>query len=435
MPRSSGRSLRRLGRGWGGVLALGAALAATAAGQGPSAAAGYQVDLEQAIQLALAHSPTLAAAQTQIPQSQAQEVTAAIRPNPVLSWDALFLPIFQPGNLTASYLNNTAEYDASVGYTIERGHKRQARVQAAKDATAVVRAQVKDSARGLSFNVAQQFIGALLAKSSLEFAQQDLASWQSTAGISQAQYNAGAISEGDLDTIQLQTLQFQATVSADRLGLAQALVALRQQIGFEGIPAQYGVAGDLAFAPVHGNLQDLQALALRQRPDLMAAQAGVTAAESQHKLAQADGKRDLTVTGEYTHVGGLNTAGSLFSIEIPIFDRNQGEIARTAAAATQAQDQSKAAGEQVLSDVATAFAAVQQGAQIVGLYTSGYREQAKQALDIRQYSYTRGASSLLDLLDAERTYRSTELGYRQALATYMLAVEQLKEAVGTRTLP
>lgn len=403
--------------------------------QGPTPQSGYQIDLDQAIQLALRHSPTLAASQTQIPQSQAQETTAALRPNPVLSWDALFLPIFQPGSFSGTYLNNSAEFDASVGYTIERGHKREARMQAAKDATSVVRAQVNDSARGLDFSVAQQFIAALLAKSSLAFAQQDMASWQNTVGISQSQYDAGAISEGDLDTIKLQSLQFQTTVSADQLGLAQALIALRQQIGFEGIPAQYGVAGDLAFAPVHGNLQDLQALALKQRPDLLAAQAGVAAAESQHKLAQANGKRDLTVTGEYTHVGGLNTAGSLFSIEIPLFDRNQGEIARTAVAATQARDQAQAAGEQVLSDVATAFAAVQQGAQIVGLYTSGYRDQARQALDIRQYSYTRGASSLLDLLDAERTYRSTELGYRQALATYMLAVEQLKEAVGTRNLP
>lgn len=89
----------------------------------------------------------------------------------------------------------------------------------------------------------------------------------------------------------------------------------------------------------------------------------------------------------------------------------------------------------MLTDVATAYAAVQQGGHVVDLYTSGYRNQAQQALQIRQYSYSRGASSLLELLDAERTFRATETGYRQALAAYMLAVEQLKEAVGTRTLP
>jgi cobalt-zinc-cadmium efflux system outer membrane protein len=416
-------------------MALHAQAPATARAAPPTQAPAVQIDLDQAMQLALSHSPALAAARTQIPQSQAQEVTAAIRPNPILSWDALFLPVFNPKTITLNYLNNTAEYDASVGYTIERGHKRQARVEAARDATAVVRAQVDDNVRTLRFNVAQQFIGALLDKSSLEFARQDLASWQNTTSISQAQYNAGAMSEGDLDTIKLQTLQFENTVSADQLGLAQALIALRQQVGLSALPDNFDVAGDLAFQPVHGNVDDFKMLALKNRPDLNAARLSVIAAEGQHKLAQANGKRNLTTTIEYSHVGALNDVGTLFSIEIPIFDRNQGEIARTVAATTQARDQVQQANEQVLSDVATAYEAVEQGAKIIRLYTSGYRDQAKQALDIRQYSYSRGASSLLDLLDAERTYRSTEVGYRQALATYMLALEQLKEAVGVRTLP
>lgn len=407
----------------------GGAPAPAGTGTGPS------FSLEQLQQLALAHSPALAAAQTQIPQSQANEVTAAIRPNPVLAWDALFIPIFNPSAITLNYLNNTAEYDASFAYTFERGGKRNARIQAARDATAVVRSQVDDTARGLAFGVAQQYVNVLLAKSSLAFAQQDLASWQNTAQIGQSQYNAGAISEGDLDTIKLQTLQFETTVSADRLSLLQALTALRQQVGFGGLPANYQVSGDLAFEGLHGNEDDYKALALKDRPDLRAAQQGITAAESQHRLAQANGKRPLTTTFQYSHVGALNDAGFLFNMEIPLFDRNQGEVARTAAATTQAQDQEHQTSEQVLTDVATAYEAVQQGAQVVGLYTSGYRAQAKQALDIRQYSYQRGASSLLDLLDAERTYRSTELGYRQALAAYMVAIEQLKEAVGTRTLP
>ncbi|MGH9480524.1 MAG: TolC family protein, partial [Terriglobales bacterium] len=353
----------------------------------------------------------------------------------VLSWDALFLPIFEPSQFTHTYLNNTAEFDAGVSYTFERGKKRPARIQAARDATAVVRSQTLDAERGLSFSVAQQFIGVLLAQSSLDFARQDLASWQNTTNISQLQYQAGALSLGDLDTIKLQTLQFQTTVTADQLSLAQALAALRQQIGFSGLPGTYGVSGDLAYAAVHATLGDLDTLALQHRPDLLAAQLGITAAQSQYRLAQANGKRDLTTTAQYTHTAGVSAAGFIFSIEIPVFDRNQGEIARTTAAATQAQDLGQVANQQVLTDVATAFAAVQQGDQVVRLYTSGYRDQAKEALDIRQYSYTRGATSLLNLLDAERTYRATELGYRQALATYMLAVEQLKEAVGTRSLP
>ncbi|HUX66966.1 MAG TPA: TolC family protein [Terriglobales bacterium] len=412
-----------------GALALGQAKAA------PAPAPAVRIDLDQAIRLALAHSPALAAVRAQIPQSQAQEITANLRPNPILTWDALYQPVFTPHNFSSAYLNNAAEYDAGVSYLFERGHKRQARLRAAQDATAVTRSLVADAGRGLSFGVAQAFVAALLAQSSLDFARQDLASWQSTVNISQAQYQAGAMSEGDLDTIKLQMLQYQTTVSGDRLALAQALSTLRQQVGFSALPARYGVVGKLAYVPVRDTLSDLQALALAHRPDLRASTQGITAAQSQYKLAQADGKRDLTASAQYTHAAGLSSMGYTFNIEIPVFDRNQGEIARTAAATTQAQDLAVAARQQVLTDVATALEAVDEGGRIVQYYTSGYRDQAKRALDIRQYSYTRGASSLLDLLDAERTYRTTELGYRQALAGYMLAVEQLKEAVGTRTLP
>ena len=73
--------------------------------------------------------------------------------------------------------------------------------------------------------------------------------------------------------------------------------------------------------------------------------------------------------------------------------------------------------------------------QIVGLYRSGYLDQAQQSRDISEYAYRHGAASLLDFLDAERSYRATQLGYRQALASYLLALEQLREAVGTRSLP
>ena len=99
------------------------------------------------MQLALANSPALAAARSQIPQSQAEEVTASLRPNPVLDWDGLYLPVFEPQHFSANYLNNNAEFDAGIAYTFERGGKRQARIRAAQAATSVVRAQVRDAAR------------------------------------------------------------------------------------------------------------------------------------------------------------------------------------------------------------------------------------------------------------------------------------------------
>jgi cobalt-zinc-cadmium efflux system outer membrane protein len=186
---------------------------------------------------------------------------------------------------------------------------------------------------------------------------------------------------------------------------------------------------------VKAKLEDLEAEALRQRPDYRAAELGITAAKSQISLAQANAKVDVTGTYNFTHVAGENTASIFANFPLPIFDRNQGEIARTRYALTQAQEQERSAGDTVLSDVSNAYEAVKSNDEVVQLYTSGYLQQAKDSRDISEYAYKRGAASLLDYLDAERSYRATQLAYRQALASYMTAVEQLKEALATRNLP
>jgi cobalt-zinc-cadmium efflux system outer membrane protein len=394
-----------------------------------------RITLDDAIQLALAHSPSLKAARSQIQQSQAQEITANLRPNPILSWDSQFLPLFQPSQFSADLLNDTSQFDMGLSYTLERGKKRQHRLLAARDITAVTRAQVADAERALTFNVAQQFIGVLQAESNLEFALDALKSYQDTVGISEQRYKSGDISEGDYLKIKLQLLQFQTDVSSAQLARVQALQSLRQLLGYDAVPPGYDVAGELAYQPLKLNLDDLRAAALRSRPDYLAAEKGVAAAQSQSSLAQANGKRDLNTTFNYSHLSGLNTGAFFFNMELPIFDRNQGEIARTRFAIGQAQDTATAAGETVLTDVGNAYEAVRNADEVVRLYVSGYLADAKSSREISEYAYRRGAASLLDLLDAERSYRQTELAYRDALATYMTSVEQLRQAVGARQLP
>jgi cobalt-zinc-cadmium efflux system outer membrane protein len=180
---------------------------------------------------------------------------------------------------------------------------------------------------------------------------------------------------------------------------------------------------------------DLKAMALRQRPDVRAAQLGVTAAQSQFALARADAKRDVNAQINYTHVAALSTASLFGSIQIPIFDRNQGEIARTQYAITQSQELSSEQASLALTDVENSYESLRTNDQIVQLYQSGYLKQSEDSRDISQYAYERGAASLLDFLDAERNYRATQLAYRQSLASYMLSLEQLRQAVGTRSLP
>ncbi|MGC2246799.1 MAG: TolC family protein [Terriglobales bacterium] len=394
-----------------------------------------RITLDQAVDLALAHNHSLRATRTQILQNQAQEITANLRPNPTLGVDTQFVPFFSPQDFSGENLNETQQFDVGLSYLFERGHKRQRRLRAARDATAVTRAQVSDAERTLAFNVGQQFVSVLLAESTLQFAQEDLKGFQQTVDISEAQLKAGYIGEGDYLKIKLQLLQFQTDVSSARLARVQALVGLREFLGYDAVPADYDVVGDLAYQPLKGNLEDFQARALKERPDFRAAELGVAAAQSQIALAKANAKVDVTGTYDFDHVSGENTASIFANFPLPIFDRGQGEIARTKYALTQAQQQQESASDTVLSDVANAYEAVRSNDEVVQLYTSGYLKQAQDSRDISEYAYKRGAASLLDYLDSERSYRSVQLAYRQALAAYMTALEQLKEAEGTRNLP
>lgn len=432
-----------MGTGLAVCIVLGCLLTAPVTfGQAPRGP--VRITLDEAIQMALQHNHTLRAARTTIQQSQAEEITQGLRPNPTLFLDWEYLPLGAPsgqnpdvysGVSTGTYLKNNTEGDLGLSYLIERGGKRHDRLQAQKDITTQTRSLVADNERGLTFQVATLFYNVQLAQSTLDLGQQDLKSFQATVDISEHQYKVGGLSENDFLQIKLQLLQFQSDVEQALLAKVQALSDLRQLLGNESVSGDYDVVSSFEYQPVTVNLEDLQLKALQNRPDLMAAQQGVTAARSQLQLMKANGKQDVTVSGNYSHTGGINAATFLFSVPLALFDRNQGEIARAGFAINQAKEQETAASGQVLDDVRDAYEGLRSNDKVVQLYTQTYLDVATKSRDISDYAYHKGGISLLDFLYAERNYRATELGYRQTLASYLLAVEQVREAVGTRSLP
>ncbi|HWH58809.1 MAG TPA: TolC family protein, partial [Terriglobales bacterium] len=223
------------------------------------------IDLDKAIELALAHNHSLKATRTQISQNQAQEITANLRPNPVFGADSQFVPFFSPQDFSGTNVDQVQQFDLGLSYLFERGHKRQHRLQAARDQTAVTRAQVADTERTLTFNVAQQFISVLLAQSALQLAEEDLKAFQQTVDISQEQFKAGYIGEGDYLKIRLQLLQFQNDVSSAKLARVQAMVGLRELVGYDALPENFDVIGDLTYQPLRTGLDDLKLQALRER--------------------------------------------------------------------------------------------------------------------------------------------------------------------------
>src|SRR5258708_35510568 len=248
-----------------------------------------------------------------------------------------------------------------------------------------------------------------------KFAQQDLDMFQKAVDISKERFRVGDMSEGDFLKIKLQLLQFQSDVSAAKLAKLQNLAALRQLLGFETVPDDYDVRGTLDYQPVHADLKDLKNVAAVNRPDLRAAQQAVTAAESQLALQKAHGKMDITGTFDYSHTAAASSGSFFYNMPLPIFNRNQGEIARAQSGITHAQEQATETPQQVLTDAVHAFANLQTNDQIIQLYQGGYVDQAKQSRDISEYAYRKAAASLLDYLDSERTYPANQLANPQPL--------------------
>ncbi len=401
----------------------------------PAAPSPPVLSLDQAVQMALLNNQTMRAQRLNIDQARAGETTAGLKPNPVYSMVNEDFPIFTPGQMTLDNLSQNQEFLQSISYTIERGDKRNKRIQVAKDTTDVSTRGVADAERQLRYQVAQAFIGVLLAKSNLELARQDLKDFANVVEINRLRMQAGDISKGDFLKIALQKLQFEQDVAAADLALAQSKVGLRQLLGYQNIAPDYDVSGALEHKRRVVLAEELEKQALANRPDLRGAQSGVKLADDTVTLAYGNRARDLTAEGEYKRNGPVNGVGFGISIDIPIHDRNQGEIARSQFAARQAREVEAAARVTVLSDVRNAYEAFQNSDQVATLFESGYLDQARDSREISLYSYRRGASTLLDLLDAERSYRAVQLAYRQALATYMAAAEQVNAAVGAQVIP
>ena len=399
--------------------------------------ASVRVSLDEAIDMALAYNKSLLATRTTIEQSQHQETTASLRPNPGLSLGWSPLPLFKPQEGLGNYLKDSSGLDVGLSTLIERGGKRGERIHSAKDTTSVTRSQVADSERTLIFQVTSQFINVQLAESTLELVKENLKSFQNAVEIGESKFTAGGISENDYLKIKLQLLQFQTDVEQAQLDRATALSDLRQLLGYQTVPDDYDIAGTFDFQPLSLKLDGLMELAAQNRPDLRAARQSVTAAKSQLSLAQSNAVQDFTVSADYLRspLSGDNTAAIGVSIPLAIFNRNQGEIARTRVAVTQAELQEASVRGQVMTDVRDAYEGLQRTDRIAQYYRSGYLEVSQKSRDISEYAYKRGASSLFDFLDAERSYRATQIGYRQALAAYLLALEQLRQAVGTRHVP
>jgi outer membrane protein, heavy metal efflux system len=380
-----------------------------------------RLTLAEALALADTVNPTVRAKEFEVQSVAAGEITAALRPNPTTNFLAE-----QFGGGSAAL----TQYTFSVGQPIELGGKRQRRVDSAKAATRVTGYELADLKRQLVFQVKKSFSDILVARDALALTEQNLTALDELERVHRLRAEKGDISGLELLRIEVERFAFERDNADARQALGAAKIALRTAIGQERLAEQFEVEGQLAVPEISKSKTELYRMALDARPDLRAAEAAREKARADINLARANAWWDVTPQIEYQRIGPDNTIGFGFSLPIKLFDRNQGEISRTQAEAKRAEASRQALLNQALAEVDTALTAVTAERAKVALLRDTYLPKIKQARDTVEFAYKRGGVSLLDFLDAQRTYREKSLDYLRSLSSYRTAVYQLEAAVG-----
>jgi cobalt-zinc-cadmium efflux system outer membrane protein len=384
------------------------------------------------------NNTTLQASRLNIDELKAQEITAHLRPNPDFTLSADGTQI-APSHGVWTPLAGTFVSPA-VSYLFERRNKRGLRYEAAKQGTAIGVAQQSDSERTLLFNLRSAFIGVLQAKAVLRLAQDNLESYDKILKVSRDRFEAGDIAQIDLERLELQRLQYASDLQTALVNLRTSKINLLALLDDRRPVDSYDADGTFDFREDLLSLDDYRQDALKARPDLQAAVLSVTQAETNYKLAVADGSTDPTVSAWFTHNGSfnnpdaLNTLGVSVSIPLRIFDRNQGEKLRTKIDINRNEKLRQGVETQVYADVDSAYATVSSNLTLLRPYKQKYLAQAARVRDTILFSYQHGGASLLDFLNAESDYRTVELSYVNLVGSYLTAAAQLNQAVGREVI-
>jgi cobalt-zinc-cadmium efflux system outer membrane protein len=413
------------------LLAGGAARAAVAEPPAP-------LSVAEAEAFMLESSLSVIAARAGVDMVRAQAVIAAYWPNPTLSLAAEQFDVRNPrlhaGSDSGEAANRT--YTVHVDQPFETGGKRDRRIENAEQLRQAAEAQVLDAARQARFAVEQAFYGVLLARENLGVAEENIRLADTTEKLIRDQVDAGNKSASDLISFQVSRVQYAQDLAAAELARDQSMVDLANALGLE--PERLArradgsareLSGSLAFVPPDVAHERLAGSAA-ERADVRAAERAMAAAASALELARAQRSIDVTVGVEYQRVGSDNTVGLTASLPLPAWNDHQGEIGAAEAQLRQARAQLTLALRQAQADQEKAWQGYQSSRKLLAIYSDDTLAKARRALDIAKSSYQQGATGLLDLVDAQRTYNQLRVAANQALLSCRLGLAQLSQATG-----
>lgn len=394
------------------------------------------VTLAQAVQEAIEHNLDLAAERLNIPVAQALEITARLRPNPVLTLSGQTLNVLGANFSPATPLGPN-QMNIHTDFPFERGGKRTERIAVARETRSLAELGVREVMRQLIANVQNAFVDVQQARENVKLAEENLRNLEGVVKINEARVASGDLSVVELDRSRVAALQSRTTVQQTRLQLDQAKTQLRQLMGRAGGTADLEVEGELRRDGAPESPEQILRVALTQRPDYLLDKQTQARSQADLRLQLANGKVDFSVGTEFTRqsawgVSG-NSMGVYFSVPLPVFNRNQGEIARAQREIGLAGSRAVARERAIQAEVERAYRQYTVSKQLLTNIESEMLRKARSVRDTTEYSYRRGEASLVEFLDAQRAFNDANQTYNEARANYARSLYLIDSVSGMTT--
>jgi cobalt-zinc-cadmium efflux system outer membrane protein len=398
--------------------------------------------LDQSIDRLIHNNLELQAQFLEIPQAQADILTASLRANPVLYYDTQLIPY---GNFSDERPGGQTQYDLNVTFPLDLNNKRRARTETACRAKRVIEAQFQDAVRLKIGELYAAYVDVLAARETVRYAQSSIQGLDRIVDAARARQRGGEATLADVERVEIQRDAAQVGLAEAEDALAEATRALVPLLNLALAEAQALQFRDpirlSAPAPPAG--ETLIQIAYDHRPDLAAYRLGILYATADLRLAERERFQDVFLLVQpYTFQNNepfnrqsAHSWGVGVTIPLPLFDRNQGRIQRAALNIRQTQVELATLQQQIATEVLQAERRYNVTKASVERIENDLLPKATRIRDNALRRYSGGETDIVDFLNAQRDYNDLVRQFRDTLIRHRRAMLDLNTAAGTRLLP
>lgn len=388
--------------------------------------------LEGIVRLALERNPVMAGAQASIDQSAGRRVAAGAYPNPTLSGNSGHGEIRDAGraDIQSSLTRQSlTEYNATVGQPLEWPAKRAARQRAAEAGLAGATVGLAETKLNLTATVKIAFYDLLLAQRDLELAKVNGQTVEDVRRIVKSRVRLGEAPQFEAIKAEVEVLKANQLITRTENTVRVARVVL-DTLTVGALGPSFTIAGDFETLRPDMTLDTLLVRASEQHPTLQRLTNLIQQADRTIEFERQARVPNIIVNGSYWREIGREAVTAGLSVPTPIWYQQQGEIATALGAKRREEAEWLRVRQGLLKEVNQHFQHAQTTATLIEVFEKGLMKQGQEALRIAQFSFQQGASSLLEVLDAQRVQRDILVDYAQARYDLSVSLARLDRAVG-----